>query len=416
MPIRTRLVKDKKSPGGGRTGQPGTVYDVNRKYKLDGVWKTYTKRGFLTEEEAQAHDAEMAQRFAEPTYIHTMVQMATQPLGDYLLWWLETVVLQRNRERTCNQYRTYITKHIIPHLGNTHLNQLSSAEIDDVYVTLLEAGLSDASVQGIRIVLSSALAHAMQLGYIHNNPARNSAIPLVRNRPEFQTFGCGQMKWLLEGTNLLQGKSFDWTFIITMAGIYGLRINEVLGLRWRNVDLYGRTFVVDKQLPFNTTAKNKMIPRMNPTKSTPRTLPITDQTYQLFEQLERIQSLRRMEDLLVYDNDLVLCHVDGSPLRYRTVLLEYYKVLEDCELPQARLHDLRRSAASNLYQLSGDFWAVSKILGHSISGTGELLGLGNIQCETSHYISSAVDRRAQVLQQYHDQVAERKATWQEDAW
>lgn len=393
MSIHSRKVRNKKNPLGGRTGREGTVYDVSRKYKEDGVWKTYTKGGFLTREEADAHDAEMARNFADPEYVHC--KEGKQPLADYLNNWLEYVVRVRNRERTYGQYRSYVTAHIIPNLGEIPLNQLTSAKIDDVYAGLLEEGLSDATVHGVRTVLSSALTHAKRKGYVNRNPASDSAIPLVRNPTEFRTLSCDELGSLLDDVPLV------WEVILTLTGIYGMRISEVLGLRWRNVDFDKETILVKEQLPFNTTMKDKLIPKMNPTKSKARTLPMTTQTKYLLAVQEGQYKLNG----IVYDNDLVVCHTDGSPMRYRTVLLEYYSLLGQHKMRVSRLHDLRRSAASNMYQLSSDFWTISQILGHGISGTGRMLGLGDhMQCETSQYISSASTHKSAVLQQYHDRV------------
>lgn len=41
-----------------------------------------------------------------------------------------------------------------------------------------------------------------------------------------------------------------------LGGMYGLRLSEILGLRWRNVDLEKGTFSVVKQLPFQLPASH----------------------------------------------------------------------------------------------------------------------------------------------------------------
>jgi integrase len=46
----------------------------------------------------------------------------------------------------------------------------------------------------------------------------------------------------------------------------GLRLSEILGLRWQNVDLQNNTFGVVEQLPFNLPAGTKTVPEMTPTK------------------------------------------------------------------------------------------------------------------------------------------------------
>lgn len=66
--------------------------------------------------------------------------------------------------------------------------------------------------------------------------------------------------------------------IFVLSGLYGLRRNEVLGLRWSNVDLKNKRFAVVEQLPFKVPPGTTEIAEMAPTKSQDRILPITDVT------------------------------------------------------------------------------------------------------------------------------------------
>ena len=52
MAIRSRHVNNKKDQDGIPTNRSGTVYDVNIKTKTSEGWKTHSKRGFLTRQDA----------------------------------------------------------------------------------------------------------------------------------------------------------------------------------------------------------------------------------------------------------------------------------------------------------------------------------------------------------------------------
>ncbi len=62
----------------------------------------------------------------------------------------------------------------------------------------------------------------------------------------------------------------EWELIVVLGGLYGLRLSEIIGLRWRNVDLAENTFGVVEQLPFNTPANTTVISEMAPVKSSER--------------------------------------------------------------------------------------------------------------------------------------------------
>ena len=68
-----------------------------------------------------------------------------------------------------------------------------------------------------------------------------------------------------------------------------------------------------------------------------------------------------------------------------------------------RFHNVRHTAATNRYELSGDFYATAKILGHSLKGTGKQLGLiGNVDIVTARYIDVRSDRVKVVLDSNHN--------------
>ena len=64
---------------------------------------------------------------------------------------------------------------------------------------------------------------------------------------------------------------------------------------------------------------------------------------------------------------------------------------------------IRRSAVTNIYQLTGDFCTVGMILGHSLKGIGIQLGISiNLEAVTAQYIDVRLDRKQTVLDAYHN--------------
>ena len=67
MAITERKVKNKRTASGTATGKEGTVYDVRLKYRADGQYKNYVRKGFSSRREAQQHEAEMRQKLSSPS-------------------------------------------------------------------------------------------------------------------------------------------------------------------------------------------------------------------------------------------------------------------------------------------------------------------------------------------------------------
>lgn len=71
-------------------------------------------------------------------------------------------------------------------------------------------------------------------------------------------------------------------------------------------------------------------------------------------------------------------------------------------MPKIRFHDLRGTAGTNMYNLTGDFYAVSQILGHSVDDFAQQMGVNlNINTVTTRYVQVQEQRKLNVLTAYH---------------
>lgn len=148
----------------------------------------------------------------------------------------------------------------------------------------------------------------------------------------------------------------------------GLRLGELLGLQWADVDFHGRFIEVRRNLVAGrlTTPKSGKARRV-------------DMSQQLSETLKGLLTTRKAE---VLRNgwgkvpEWVFCNEDGGPLdgdnlRHRV----FYKLLEKAGLRRIRFHDLRHTFASLLLQQNESPTYVKEQLGHaSIQVTVDIYG------------------------------------------
>ena len=108
-----------------------------------------------------------------------------------------------------------------------------------------------------------------------------------------------------------------------------------------------------------------------------------------------------------YDNNLVVAKPNGVPMPASWISGSFGKMLEDAGLPRIRFHDLRHSAATNMHQLTGDFYTVGEILGHTLAGINASLGLSmNYEAVTARYVDVRFERKKEVLEAYHGALKE----------
>lgn len=394
MAIRTRQVKNKRDSNSVLTGRPCTVYDVDIKYTApDGAKKTYTKRGFATKRDASQHEAEMRTKLQNPGQIASIASQRKQTVANYLNEWVESYARVNLRPSTYDGYKKTIANYINPYIGGVALNQLTPAMVDKMFQQIIDKGLKPSTAAGAKRVLSVALSHAQKYRYIETNAAKDTLTKFGKGDKTPDPYTPEQVKALMqrvEGT--------VWEMPVILGGLYGMRRSEILGLRWRNVDLENNTFDVSEQLPFKV-----------PPKSNRRKLPITKLARPFFLKQLAMQEAQKEQATKdgkpYYDNDLVVAKADGAPIAASWVSSQFGKLLEDLEMPHIRFHNLRHTAATNMHQLTGDFYTVGEVLGHTLAGIGVSLGLSmNFEAVTARYVDVRLERKKEVLDAYHSAV------------
>lgn len=409
MAIRERKVKNKRNSQGILTGRPGIVYDVNVKVYENGKQKSIAKRGFATRREAELYEAQI--KLELQTGSAAMVGYgpeSKQKLKEYLPKWYESY-RHNLAKSTQYSYGSDINLYLIPMLGEVPLNKLTPKMIDDMIAQLREKQLAENSVRYCQRILSSALSSAVKYGYIPNNPAKNIMTRFSKNAGrKYEKYTVEQVQQLLA---FVHGNVLET--VVLLAVLFGLRLSEALGLRWRDVDLTHRQITLRGQIPCDLPKDAKIVPHLEPLKDRDegetRSFPITEEAMPIFLRLKQEQAdqrrLCKLGGVKYYDNDLVVCKPDGSPYLQKRISAKFNGFMRSTGMPKIRFHDLRGTAGTNMYNLTGDFYAVSQILGHSVDDFSQQMGVNlKINTVTTRYVQVQEQRKLSVLTAYHQAV------------
>ena len=410
MAISSRQVQNKRDSNGVLTGKPGTVYDVNIKYNSPEGKKTYSKKSFATKKEAAQHEAEMKVKLSNPVYTPVIASQGKQTVKEYLEEWVENHGKANLRPSTFASYKSHIKNHIVPYVGHVQLNQLTPAMLDNMFQQLFDKGLSNSTVRYAQRILSVSMEHARKYHYIEHNPARDVITKFGKQGKTPDPYTVEQMQQFM--SNVI---GTEWEMPVVLAGMYGLRMSEIIGLRTFNIDLEKMQFGVVEQMPFKVPPGTKTITEMAPTKSNDRILPITEETLpyflRQFDLIERQKALIEASGGVYYDNKLFIAKPDGSPQRRDRMSANFGQLIRHLEMPHIRFHDLRHTAATNMHQLTGDFYTVGEILGHTLKGIGMSLGIStNLEAVTAQYVNVRLERKKAVLETYHKALHPQKPT------
>ena len=102
-----------------------------------------------------------------------------------------------------------------------------------------------------------------------------------------------------------------------------------------------------------------------------------------------------------FENDNGKC----PQMEHAHFYVENWETMKERNIGYIRFHDLRHTAATNMHQLTGDFYTVGEVLGHTLAGIGVSLGLSmNFEAVTARYVDVRLERKKEVLDAYHGAV------------
>lgn len=170
---------------------------------------------------------------------------ATISVADYLDLWMGSYVKMNLKHNTQLAYRNIVENHLKPNLGHYRLQALQAATIQEYANALKIRGLSRSHTVGIISTLSGALRYAVEpLRYIQFNPCDNIKYPKFEERQNEKRYIIDAKTFNRITDRFPEKSPFN---LPLMLGFYtGLRIGEIFGLTWENVDLENRTITIDK--------------------------------------------------------------------------------------------------------------------------------------------------------------------------
>lgn len=353
-------------------------YDLPRN-PATGKRRPKWQGGFRTEGEAQRALRKVLSQLDEGT----LAEPSKQTLGDYLINdWLPSLETRGLKANTIVSYTGTVTRHIVPRLGAVPLQKLTPVHLNTFYAELMregrcdgKGGLSARSVRYAHTILHRALADAMKWGRLTRNVADAADPPEAsaarRDAQRARNF------WSPEELSAFYQhvKSHRLYAAFILAASTGMRRGEVLGLRWRDLDLE------NPNGPRLSVAQTVVAPNRKIEFSTPKTghgrvVSLDPATVEVLKQHRVAQAKERLAlGKHYHDHDLVFCNPDGQPIQPNNLTHAFRRQLANSKLRRVRLHDLRHTHGSLTIKANVHPKIVQTRLGHSnISTTMDIYG------------------------------------------
>ncbi len=257
--------------------------------------------------------------------------------------WMRFIEQDRGRKpSTVKDYRNVLRSRLLPTFGERPIDSITPQDIEQWRQSL--DGLSNRSKNKLLIQMHGIFRRAQQVYGLDANPLSRIEKHPLRPSGDIEVFSPEEVWSLVRAA----ASETDAAIFLT-AAFTGLRLGELLALRWRDVDFSGATIRVRASYALGTLT--------TPKSGKVRSVPMAPDVASALSRLGQ-------RDQWVGEDDLVFCgeagsYLDGSALRRR-----YKAALAAAGLRSLRFHDLRHTFGTRMIS-KADVRRVQEWMGHA---------------------------------------------------
>lgn len=261
-------------------------------------------------------------------------------------------------------YRNYIKGSTI---GKIKLKDLRATHLQKHYNELLDIYNKPVStVKSLNTRLKPCLAEAEKQGYIQKNYCKMVTLPKDNTTKKIKVLSSDQQKLFIEA---IKGHNLEVLFLVALST--GLRLGEILGLKWSDIDFNTGTLTVNRTLQRvthidrNGNRESKVIEQLPKTKNSIRTIPIPKNILTKLKdhRLEQNKNRLKLGDLYS-NNDYIFCDKLGYPIDDKRPARNLKSILTKLDIEPIKFHGLRHTYATRLFEANVPPKTVQVLMGH----------------------------------------------------
>ncbi|WP_207695857.1 hypothetical protein DOK67_0001426 [Enterococcus sp. DIV0212c] len=272
-------------------------------------------------------------------------------LNNWLDYWLETVITTKVKPGTFDSYKSKIDCHIRPTIGSIRLSDLNAAHINQ-FIRITQKKVSINSLHSVFRVLKTSLKYAEKLHFVRSSIYENIELPKVR-KTRIVNISQFEHKLLVK-----EAKQSSDGLAMLIALETGMRIGEIAGLKWEDIDFESKVLSVKRTLQrvkkhTEGGIKTHIIEEKPKSETSERTIPLSSG---LLEQL-----LNKSK----HSNSAYVVAKNQTYTEPRTIRYQFKRLLQKLKLVNCSFHALRHSFATRCLEKGVNIAVISSLLGHA---------------------------------------------------
>lgn len=275
---------------------------------------------------------------------------------------------------TMENYKYYYEHSIKPSkIGNMKIVDIKKSDILLFYRSLTMDGLSAGTIKIVHKIIRPALQLACDDNIIFKNPADGCTKEYTEEVEKKYALSFAEEAEFLERIRIRPKMARYYPMYAIMLQT-GLRISEVVGLTWDNVDMEKRELHVDHQIQYRLCqGKYRFYADSTKTNAGNRVIYMTDDVYRLFlEQRKEWFKVKKDPDFSVdgYKNFVFVSHMTGKCMNHSNIRRMLRSIVamnneREVQLPNISPHILRHTTCCRLAEAGCDIKVLQYIMGQT---------------------------------------------------
>lgn len=321
---------------------------VSLGFDINGKRQRIVKQGFKTKKAAEVFVTETLSQ-KNMGYIPPINNNII--FKDFILKWFNEYKVNNISINTRTNYLSRINTHIIPGLGSYKLTDITNIVIQDFYNSLINKGLKASSVKKIMETLNSCFKYAKTNKLIYVLPTDIEKVKAEKPKIEY---------WSKEEIDFFLDKIKDeYLYLpIFLEVLTGLRIGELCGLRWNDINLNDGYINVRNQVIYDRDNKILLLSEILKTSTSNRKISIPKILIAYLQSI-KCEIKPNSSDFVIKNRDGFMCNPRNLSMNFTKNISKYKD-----DLHQISFHGLRHTHATLLIKNGENIKVVSQRLGH----------------------------------------------------